>query len=96
MGFDLCPGRNILHFFTFLSSDPEVQEEDQEVQEDVLEVHEEDPEADHVVVDHDQDPKVAELAVLQATAHAKSKFATPFPTKVRTNADKSSEINFYF
>ena len=74
MGFDLCPGRNILHFFTFLSSDPEVQEEDQEVQEDVLEVHEEDQEADHVVANHDQDPKVAELAVLQATAHAKSKF----------------------
>jgi len=50
----------------------EVQEEDQEVQEDVPEVQEENQEADHVVADHDQDPKVAEHAVLQATVAAKN------------------------
>ena len=54
--------------------DLEVQEEDQEVQEDVPEVQEENQEADHVVVDHDQDQKVAEHAVLQATVPAKSKY----------------------
>ena len=57
-------------------SDLEVQEEDQEVQEDAPEVQEEDREADHVVVNHDQDPKVAEHAVLQAMAHAKGEFHT--------------------
>ena len=73
-GFRLRPGRRNLHpSLKLASSDQEVQEEDQEVQEDVLEAQEEDPEADHVVADHDQDQKVAEHAVLQAMAHAKSK-----------------------
>ena len=72
-GFRLRPGRRNLHpALKLSSSDQEVQEEDQEVQEDVLEAQEDDPEADHVVADHDQDQKVAEHAVLQATAHAKS------------------------